>query len=105
MTAALFVVGAALGALARHLVNQAGLGWVGTLCVNVIGAFALGLLVAVDPGARGLTVVGAGVLGNLTTYSTFAFEATEGSTRQRVTVILATLTLGFAAATVGYAIG
>ena len=45
--------------------------------INVVGAFALGVVVATDPGARTLTVVGAGLLGNLTTYSTFALEATE----------------------------
>jgi CrcB protein len=105
VTAALFVGGAAVGALVRHLVNQVGLGWIGTLIVNVVGAFALGLLVAVDPGGRSLTVVGAGVLGNLTTFSTFSLEATEGPTRQRATVIGATLVLGFGAAALGYAIG
>ena len=67
-------------------------------------AFALGLLVAVDPGARSLTVIGAGVLGNLTTYSTFALEATDGAGRQQVVVISTTFVLGFAAAALGYTI-
>ena len=105
MTALLFVGGAALGALVRHLVNQIGLGWIGTLLVNVAGAFALGALVAADPSARTVTVLGAGVLGNLTTYSTFALEATDEGARRRATVIVATLVLGLGAAALGYAIG
>jgi CrcB protein len=105
MTAVLFVVGAGAGALVRQLVNRIGLGWVGTLAVNVVGAFALGLLVAGDPAARTVTIVGAGILGNLTTFSTFALEATEGPIRQRTAVIGATLTLGLASAAAGYTIG
>lgn len=105
MTAALFVAGAAVGALVRHLVNRIGLGWIGTLGVNVVGALALGVLVAADPGARATTVVGAGLLGNLTTFSTFSLEASEGPIRQRVTVIAATLVLGLTAGALGYSIG
>lgn len=104
MTALLFVGGAALGAVVRHLVNQIGLGWIGTLIVNVVGAFALGMLVAIDPGARTVTVLGAGILGNLTTFSTFALEATDVGGRQRATVIVTTSTLGLGAAALGYAI-
>lgn len=105
MTAALFLAGAGLGALVRHLVNRIGLGWVGTLAVNVVGAFALGVLVATDPGGRTTTVIGAGLLGNLTTFSTFSLEASEGPARRRMTVIAVTLTLGLAAGALGYSIG
>lgn len=105
MTPALFVAGAAVGALVRHLVNRIGLGWIGTLGINVVGAFALGVLVAVDPGGRTTTVIGAGLLGNLTTFSTFSLEASDGPTRHRVTVITATLALGLAAGALGYSIG
>ena len=105
MTAALFLAGAGVGALVRHLVSRVGLGWVGTLAVNVVGAFALGVLVAADPGARVTTVVGAGLLGNLTTFSTFSLEASEGPTSRRVGVIVTTLALGLTAAALGYSIG
>lgn len=105
MTAALFVAGAGAGALLRHLVNRIGLGWVGTLAINVVGAFALGVLVAADPGTRTVTIVGAGLLGNLTTFSTFALEASEGPTRRRAAVIVTTLTVGLAAGAIGYTIG
>ena len=105
MTAVLFALGAAAGALVRHLVNQAGLGWIGTTSINVVGAFALGVLVATDPGAQTLTVVGAGLLGNLTTYSTFALEATDGAAHERAIVVVTTFTLGLAAAALGYWVG
>lgn len=105
MTAALFVVGAGIGAVIRHLVNQAGLSWIGTLAVNVVGAFALGALVAADPGPGVVTVVGTGLLGSLTTFSSFSLEAAYGPPKRRAIVIGATLVLGLAAGAAGYALG
>ncbi len=78
-------LGGAAGALARHFVSQqmmhwfgAGLPW-GTLTVNVVGSFLLGMLVetfalAVDAGAalRGFLIVG--ILGSFTTFSTFSLD-------------------------------
>lgn len=53
---------------------------VGTLAVNVVGSFALGVLLfhpgigrGLDPAAQGF--LAAGVLGGFTTMSTFSFEA------------------------------
>ena len=92
MKTLLFVaLGGALGAVSRYLVS----GWVGdrwvpytafpwgTLTVNVLGSFLLGLLMAVSssgaitvsPGAR--LVLGAGFLGAFTTFSTFSFQTVE----------------------------
>ena len=105
MTAALFVFAAGLGAAGRHLVNQLGIGWIGTLAVNTVGAFALGWLVAAEPGPTTATVVGVGFLGSLTTFSTFALEATEGPPSRRAAVLASTLTLGLAAAALGVSLG
>lgn len=105
MTAFLFACAAGLGAATRHAVNRVGVGWVGTFAVNVIGAFALGWLVAARPGADMLTVVGTGFLGSLTTFSTFALEATDGPARRRAAVVMATLVVGLAAAAAGWALG
>ena len=44
----------------------------GTLLVNVLGAFLLGLLAGSDASAATLTVVGTGGLGALTTFSRLA---------------------------------
>ena len=86
MTVVLYIaLFGALGCLARYLVS----GWVcdligrtlpyGTLAVNVLGAFLIGLVMefslrstAVSPEMRiGLTI---GFLGGVTTFSTFSYE-------------------------------
>jgi CrcB protein len=47
-----------------------------TLAVNVVGAFALGVLVgATPPTAASRLALGAGVCGGFTTFSTYAVEA------------------------------
>lgn len=103
MTAVLFVIAAAAGACTRHAVNRLDHGWVGTLAVNVVGSFVLGALVANDPSAGTLTVLGTGFCGSLTTFSTFSLDATDGTRRHRLTVVVATLALTLAAAAAGYA--
>jgi CrcB protein len=81
----LVMLGGAVGAGARHLVGRAALAiWgpgfpVGTLAVNVIGGFAMGLLAgwlatraSGDEALRYL--LGVGVLGGFTTFSAFSLE-------------------------------
>lgn len=85
---ALYVgLGGMLGALARYWVG----GWVqsrtgavfpwGTLCVNLLGSFLLGLLMGValrenvPLGAR--LFLGVGVLGGFTTFSTLSYETLQ----------------------------
>jgi CrcB protein len=75
--------GGAAGAVTRHLlVDVAALGWAGTLAVNILGAFLLGLLL--ERLVRGGTdaarhrrwrlLLGTGALGGFTTYSGVAVE-------------------------------
>ena len=108
MTIALcFVALAGSGATLRWLAAD---GWPGghrgTLAVNVVGAFALGLLGGWTGPA--LTVVGAGGLGSLTTFSTFAADTTnlaDGSGGvAAVRHVAVTLVLGVAAAWLGLSI-
>lgn len=81
----LVMLGGAVGAGARHLAGRAALAiWgpgfpIGTLAVNVIGGFAMGLLAAWlatrasgDEALRYL--LGVGVLGGFTTFSAFSLE-------------------------------
>lgn len=75
------------------------------MAVNVVGAFALGWLLAGDPSPGAVTAVGTGLLGSFTTFSSFALEASKGDVRHRIVVIGATLLLGFAAVTAGHALG
>lgn len=103
MIGALFILGGAAGAIVRHLVNQIGLTWIGTLALNVVGAFALGLLVAADVSDDMTTVVGIGLFGTLTTFSTFSLEVVEAPRRQRVLIVSATIVLGMGAAALGHA--
>jgi CrcB protein len=48
---------------------------VGTLVVNLTGGFALGLLVGLAPGRETLLVLGSGLLGGYTTFSTWMLES------------------------------
>lgn len=79
ITAGCFAVAAALGAVVRHLVRigapQMGPLPIGTLVVNLLGSFGLGLLAGWSP--PGATVVGTAGLGALTTFSTFSEEVLE----------------------------
>lgn len=87
MTRMLIVVaaGGAIGAVMRFLLGQLAVYWLGrdfpygTLLVNVLGSFLIGVLYVVlmerlmaDPMWRAFLVVG--LLGSLTTFSTFSIE-------------------------------
>lgn len=105
MTGLLVVLGAMVGAPMRHLTDH----WIstrhdsifpwGTLVVNVTGSALLGFLaVGVDKSAvssSAMTMVGVGLCGALTTYSTFSYETVrlwrEHATRYAVINIVATV--------------
>ncbi|MEW5424485.1 fluoride efflux transporter CrcB [Amorphus sp. 3PC139-8] len=84
----LVAFGGAVGATLRHLVGIAairlmgtGFPW-GTLTVNIVGSFVMGLLVAtlakLSPsfGAREVRLfMGVGLLGGFTTFSSFSLDA------------------------------
>ena len=96
-----------VGAAVRRRWHRRGLG---TLVVNLSGAFVLGLW-AGAPGvpAAWLEVAGTGFLGAFTTFSTWMVEVTaawRGGRRGSVIAELAaTLALGVAAAALGFALG
>jgi fluoride exporter len=83
VTPLLVVLGAALGAPLRHLVDRllrvrygATLPW-GTFAVNVAGSALLGVVVGAAAPPAVLALVGTGLCGALTTYSTFGLETVE----------------------------
>jgi len=85
---------------------------VGTMAVNVSGSFALGLITALADrhlSSTFQTVVGTGLLGAFTTFSTFSFEsvrlAEEGAWRALATYVGVTVVAGLAAAGLGLWIG
>jgi CrcB protein len=80
----------------------------GTLAVNVSGAFLLGFLVGASPGDDVRLLLGAGALGSYTTFSTLMLETQrlEEAGRRRTAVSNLVLSIGFGlgAAALGRAI-
>lgn len=103
LSAAFFVaMGGGAGALARHLlglaIQRAGMpSLVGTLFVNVLGSAALGLLHAHTGDARLRVLLGTGVLGGFTTFSTFVMDANELGPVGSVAYVLGSVGLGLVA--------
>ena len=103
-TVVLFGLAAGAGALLRWQAGRRLPRPLATLAINVVGAFALGLLSGVaDPVS---TVVGIGGLGALTTFSTLADDLRNlwaTSTAKAATYVATTLILGIGAAAAGFA--
>ncbi|WP_136716620.1 fluoride efflux transporter FluC [Halorientalis salina] len=105
----LIAVGGFVGAALRHTLAvalpAAAFPW-GTLAANVLGSFALGLLLYENRLAGALSaetrlVVGTGFLSSFTTYSTFAVETTTLAPPLAVANVAANYALGFAAVLCG----
>lgn len=105
-----FAAAAALGALARaetgHRLNRHEGFPFGTLLVNVLGSFLLGLLWDVAPPM--VTVAGTAGLGALTTFSGFARDAVALAEQRQVAqaalYVAVSATAGIAAAALGVAL-
>ncbi|MCK1996686.1 CrcB family protein [Psychrobacillus psychrodurans] len=76
----------------------------GTLSVNLVGGLLLGLLVGAQAGEIYLLLIGIGLLGSLTTFSTLNKELYSLQKHPKLWLIyfLSTYTGGFAVAYVGY---
>ncbi|WP_431925259.1 fluoride efflux transporter CrcB [Nonomuraea jabiensis] len=111
MTVLLVALGAAVGAPLRYLTDRLVQGrhdsvfpW-GTLAVNLTGSFVLGLLAGLPTDATWSAVLGAGLCGALTTYSTFSYETLrltqDGSRFYALANIIASVVAGLGAALTG----
>lgn len=112
-------VGGAIGAALRFGVssfaNRAfeGNGYLGTLCVNLIGCFAIGVLWAVfdsrPDGRRQSLFWLVGIVGSFTTFSTYAFEGFEmlaaGNVRLGLGYVLLSNVIGILFVVLGIAAG
>jgi CrcB protein len=94
-------VGAFVGAVLRYAVGGVVPGVAGTLAANVLGCFALGLLVAAVPRRRVQLLAGTGLLSSFTTYSTFAVETAALTATGAAVNVAANYALGIGAALVG----
>jgi CrcB protein len=97
--------GGFLGAALRWSVGVAVPGVAGTLVVNVVGSFVLGLLVTLVTDHRTRIFVGTGLLSSFTTYSTFAVETAALGVTMGAVNVGANYALGFAAAGAGIVVG
>jgi CrcB protein len=80
----------------------------GTLAINVAGSFALGALLGTEPTPLVAAVVGTGLLGGFTTFSTASFETAvlvlEGRRIAGIGYAFGTLATAVAVAGLGYAL-
>jgi len=116
LTLLLVMIGAALGAPSRWLLDQAiqnrrdSVFPLGTWTINISGSLLLGVILgatAFGPGSAQLVALaGTGFCGGFTTYSTFGFETVrlteEGSYLEAGLNIVTSLTFGLIAALAGW---
>lgn len=110
-------IGGAFGACSRYLISELmvvffGRGFpYGTLTVNVIGSFAMGLLIAAFENEMLATepwrqIIGLGFLGALTTFSTFSMDNVllmqQGAFFKMGLNVLLNVTLSISAAWLGF---
>jgi CrcB protein len=95
----LVAVGGALGALGRSwlspwVARRAAEGVSGTLAVNLVGSFLLGAVLEVG-GEAAVLLLGAGLAGALTTFSTFAvdLDVLRAERRRRALAVYAVVTV------------
>lgn len=119
MTLVLVMIGAAVGASCRYLLDRSiqarhDMAFpLGTLTINVSGSFVLGVvLTATSAGAAPAqlaALLGAGFCGGFTTYSTFGYETLrlveQGSSVNALLNIGASVVAGLLAATLGWGVG
>jgi fluoride exporter len=90
-------------------VRSAGEFPLGTLVVNLVGSFVLGVLTGADVTGDALLLVGTALLGSFTTFSTWMLEterlAEDGEGRLAGANVVLSLAGGFAAALLGWAVG
>lgn len=117
MTLLLIAIGGALGASARYLTDRAvqmrygtAFPW-GTLTVNIVGSFLLGLVTAASPWLDSAVAAGMaiGLCGGFTTYSTFGYEtlrlAEDGAGFLAAANAITSVGGGLGAVSLGLAVG
>ncbi len=107
MTGLLVALGAGVGAALRFLTAHhldARVPW-GTLAVNVLASFVLGLCSGLSVEGHTLALVGVGFCGGLSTYSAFAVQTHGRGPVHGTAYAAATIVLALAACAAGFWIG
>ena len=118
MTLALVVLGSAAGAPLRYLADREiqrrhrRAYPLGTLVINVVGSFLLGVVVGLNERqglpSQAMTALGVGLLGSFTTFSTFVWETLRLVEDRRLvaalTNVVVSIGVGLLAAYAGLAI-
>lgn len=108
-------IGGFIGAISRFIIskqmqerNKTGFP-IGTLTVNLLGAFLLGLLLGLNVKAELYTLLGTGFMGAFTTFSTLKLEAEQLRKSQKkrhfIIYLLSSYILGIILAFCGHLIG
>jgi CrcB protein len=114
VTLLLVAAGAAVGAPLRYLIDRwvqshhgSGFPW-GTLTVNLTGSAVLGFVVGLPAPGPVAALLGTGLCGTLTTYSTFGYETvrlvTSRATGRAAANVALSVAGGLAAASAGMAL-
>jgi CrcB protein len=108
MTLLLVLAGGAAGALLRWaaglLIGDRALPWP-TITVNIAGAFLLGLLTALPTGPALTALLGTGLCGALTTWSTLAYQSTTLPPPKALLNVVLTIIAGCTAVWLGASLG
>ncbi len=109
MTLFQVALGGAIGSVLRFLAVAAAPAPMGTLAVNVIGSFVMGILFVTLTARAGLApVLMTGVLGGFTTFSAFSLDALKlwqtGQSLPALAYVLASVILSLGAVALGAAV-
>lgn len=112
MNLILIALGGFIGANARYIISLLAKKYIkasipiGTLFINSVGSFLLGLLVGKGMSGEIYAFFGVGFMGAFTTFSTFKFELVQlwqsKETKAYVLYLILSYVLGISLATIGY---
>ena len=107
MTWALVALGAAVGAPLRYVSGHLldGRFHSGTILVNWVGSFLLGLFSGLGLTGHTLALLGTGFCGGLTTYSSFAVQAHDRGRTYGSVIVVATIVPALLLCGLGFALG